>query len=285
MHHNIGTTSKLMRPIARVSIIGLLALTQLASVLVSASAAQTTAPPSKAELAEITRRGRLLAEYDVAAWHATDAVKALKPVDGIVTHYIARKTDTGWVVVFGRLANDDQSFLAAFEAVQTSTPTNFSVKVNEPPTSLTGYFLNAAYAIDLARRNFTEFSRPYNVAVIPTGTGDWWVYLVPAPTLPGVWSHGADIRFRVAADGKTLLETRRLHKGLIEYTTARSDEELKYHFHTHMLDDGPVDTDVFIVLVRKPAVSEFIVSEKFVFVVEVDGTIAYLGTSKDILKR
>src|SRR5258707_12538702 len=41
-------------------------------------------PPSKAELEAITRRGRDLAGYDAAAWHASDAVMARKPKPGSV---------------------------------------------------------------------------------------------------------------------------------------------------------------------------------------------------------
>ena len=51
--------------------------------------------PSESELQEIMLRGRMLAEYDQAAWHATDAVLALKPASGSVSMYIARKNDTG----------------------------------------------------------------------------------------------------------------------------------------------------------------------------------------------
>jgi hypothetical protein len=36
-------------------------------------------PPSKEELAAITERGRELAGYDAAAWHASDAVQAKQP--------------------------------------------------------------------------------------------------------------------------------------------------------------------------------------------------------------
>jgi hypothetical protein len=66
------------------------------AILLSASVAlaQRSAPPSKTELAEITERGRQLAEYDIAAWHATDAVLAMKPTEGGVARYIAKKTDS-----------------------------------------------------------------------------------------------------------------------------------------------------------------------------------------------
>jgi hypothetical protein len=64
---------------------------------------QGTQPPSKEELAAITERGRDLAGYDVAAWHASDAVQARQPKEGSVGRYIARKTGEGWMVIFGKL--------------------------------------------------------------------------------------------------------------------------------------------------------------------------------------
>ena len=50
-------------------------------------------PPTKEELAAITDRGRDLAGYDAAAWHASDAVQAKQPKEGSVVRYIARKID------------------------------------------------------------------------------------------------------------------------------------------------------------------------------------------------
>jgi hypothetical protein len=93
----------------------------IAIVLGAASlAAQKSKPLSDSELAEITARGRFLAEYDNASWHATDAVLALKPENGTIGRYIARKTDTGWVVVFGRLNEAKDGFLVVYEAIQGS---------------------------------------------------------------------------------------------------------------------------------------------------------------------
>jgi hypothetical protein len=46
-------------------------------------------PPTKEELAAITDRGRDLASYDAAAWHASDALQAKQPKEGSVVRYIA----------------------------------------------------------------------------------------------------------------------------------------------------------------------------------------------------
>jgi len=66
-------------------------------------------PPTKEELAAITVRGRDQAGYDVAAWHASDALKAKQPKEGSVARYIARKTEKGWVVALVGLMRSERS--------------------------------------------------------------------------------------------------------------------------------------------------------------------------------
>jgi hypothetical protein len=55
-------------------------------------------PPTPKELAAITDRGRDLAGYDAAAWHASDAIQTKQPKEGSVVRYVARKIDKKWVV-------------------------------------------------------------------------------------------------------------------------------------------------------------------------------------------
>src|SRR4051812_19016166 len=159
-------------------------------------------PPTRAELAAITERGRNLAGYDRAAWHASDAVRArgLKP--GNVAGHIARKTDKGWVVAFGRLDEGKAKYLIAYEATQDERPDGFVVQVFDPPKADTGFFRSAARAIETVVEDFTEHfegeRRPYNVAVLPAAKSEFWVYLVPAPTKPGVWPLGGDVRYLVS---------------------------------------------------------------------------------------
>jgi hypothetical protein len=71
--------------------------------LFSTGVAAASSRPSDDVLAAITARGVLLAGYDAAAWQSTDAVTASHPSEGLIERYIARKTDAGWVVDFGRL--------------------------------------------------------------------------------------------------------------------------------------------------------------------------------------
>ena len=101
-------------------------------------------PPTRDELARITERGRLLAGYDTAAWHASDAVQAKHPKEGSFVRYIARRTDRGWVVAFGRIDEEQNTFLVSFEATQGKGPDDFKDTASDPPKPDTGFFRSAA---------------------------------------------------------------------------------------------------------------------------------------------
>ena len=247
-------------------------------------------PPSKEELAAITDRGRDLAGYDAAAWHASDAVQAKQPKEGSVVRYIARKIDKRWVVAFGRLDEKGEKFLIAYEATQGDKPDVFDVKEMTPPKEDTGFFLSAAKAIDTSLKDFVEHfegeQRPYNVAVLPAEKEQVWVYLVPAPTKPNVWPLGGDVRYLISADGTKIVSKRQLHKSVIEVEPPKDKNNQQVAgMHTHVLDDTPEDTDVFHVLTRKPSVPEMVITKQFVFQVDPDGSIKYVGKSEDVLKK
>ncbi len=209
-------------------------------------------PLSDSELAEITARGRFLAEYDNASWHATDAVLALKPVSGSVQKYIAKKTDAGWVVDFGRFNEAGDAFLIVYEATQGASPQQFTVKTYDPPLKDAGYFYLAAKAIALSLQDFRRENRPYNTYVLPLDSGQMYIYIVPAQTVNGVFPLGGDERYLVSADGSKIIEARRLHAAIIEFTnSAPGARQPVSGFHTHVLTDVPEDTDVSVCSAQK----------------------------------
>lgn len=254
-------------------------------LLATVASAQRNAPAGEAELAEITGRGRQLAEYEVAAWHATDAVVALSPPEGSVARYLARKTDAGWVVAFGRFNEKRDKFLVAYEATQGGSPTEFKVRKHEPPKETTDFFFFAAKAIDTALADFKGEQRPYNVAVLPAKANGLYVYVVPAQTKQGVYPHGGDVRYLISQDGAKVLEKRRMHNSILEMAAPANTDSIAAGFHTAVVDDIPEDTDVFYVLARKPAAPEWIGTRKYVYKVEVDGTIKYVSTMDAFIKK
>ena len=259
----------------------LVGLLQLASSL----SAQRSPLPTEAGLMEITERGRMLSEYDAAAWHSTDAVKALKPEEVKGGHYVARKMDAKWVVAYGRLNETRDKFLITYEATATDAPEQFTVKKYEPPQEDTALYLSAARAIETALVVFTGEKRPYNAAVLPAKSGQLYVYIYPARTEADVYLIGGDVRYLVSSDGSTLLETRQLHKSIIEYKDFTKSKKAKEGWrteigvHNHILDDVPEDTDVFLAMTRKPLVPEMIITWEYTYMVRPDGTIKYEGES------
>ena len=237
---------------------------------------ERTTPASEAELAQITNRGRELAEYDVAAWHGSDAVSALKPAEGSVVRYIAKRSGASWTVAFGRLNEARDKFLISYEASQGDLPTKFTGKKLEPVKEDVEFFLFAARALDTALSDFTGESRPYNVAVLPAPSDQLYVYVIPAQTKAGVFPLGGDARYLISANGLKILEKRQMHKAIIEFSSPPAG--VQFGYHTAVVDQVPEDSDVFHVLARKPAVPELIATRLFIYQIETDGKIRYLMT-------
>ena len=262
-------------------------LTILMLVLVlfsNAAMVQRTSPPTKAELAQITERGRQLAQYDVAAWYATDAVVATKPEEGLVKRYIAKKEGDAWTVMFGRLNDAGDKFLIAFEATQGATPKEFTVEKHNPAKEDTGFFLSAAKAIDTSLAEFKGEERTYNVAVLPAPSNQFHVYVVPAQTKENVFPLGGDVRYLVSADGSKIVEKRQLHKAIIDFSFP-PDNTPAAGYHIAVLDDIPEDTDVFHVLSRRPSVPQYVGTKQYVFLIAIDGTVNYLMTMEEFRKK
>jgi hypothetical protein len=247
----------------------------VAALLALPACGQSSPKPSDSDLAAITDRGILLAGYDQAAANATDAVQATHPPDGKVTRYIAHKTDAGWVVDFGRLNEEHDKFLVAYEAVQTGGPF-FHVSTLEPEREDTDFNLAADKAISLALKDFVAAEkRPYNVAVLPAGAEGLFVYLYPAQVKDGVYPYGGDARYLVSPDGSSIVTKRQLHKSVLESTPADLPKSTKpaAGYHSHVLSALPEDTDVFLVLSRQPRMPEYVGAGGHVFEIDTDGKI------------
>jgi hypothetical protein len=232
-------------------------------------------PETDPVMPDVTARGRALFEYDQAAWHATDAVQATHPPTQALGRYIARKSDAGWKVAFGRLNDTRDKFIVAYEATQGATPQDFTVKKLDPPQEDTSFCLAAAKAIDTALHDSQGQKHAYNVAVLPRQPNQFYVYVVPAQTKDGVYPLGGDTRYLITPDGGSIVEKRQLHKTIIENDPSSNQGSTPVAgFHTHVLSEVPEDTDVFYVLTRQPPQPEYIGTiHKKLYVISPDGTI------------
>ncbi len=251
-------------------IVSLLVAVMLLSIPVPSEASGKS---SETELAAISARGSLLAGYDAAASHASDAVMASRPPESAVGRYIARKTATGWIVAFGRLNATNDRLLVTYEAVQAGDATRFEVRKYEPARQDTGFNLAAARGIETALTDFHGLSRPYNVAVLPAKPDGLFVYVYPAQVKAGVYPYGSDVRYRMSSDGATIIRKRQLHKSFLEFIPGDSPGKFAGGYHVHVLSDLPEDTDVLLVLTRTPRVPEMVAAGAYMFTIDVNGKI------------
>jgi hypothetical protein len=234
--------------------------------------AQWTERPSDSELAAISERGRELAAYDQAVWHATDALQTANPKTAQGQRCLARFANGSWIVVFGSLNADKTRFSIGYEALQGSKPRAFSVKREELLREDSDFYLFAARAVETALADFGGTSRPYNAAILPTGDQQFHVYLYPAPLKANSYPLGGDVRYLISGDGKQILQKSVLHKTIIEVSAAKAKKGVASS-HTHVLSDFPEDTDVLHVLQQDPPSPEMVATPHFVYEISADGTI------------
>ena len=237
-------------------------------------------PPTQEELDAITERGRALYAYDQAAWHGTDAAHAIAGNDTAgLGFYIARRTATGWTVDFGTLDSTGKSFVTVFEA-QSNDGARFTAQRLTPPRNDTGFLVAAAHAIKTVEAQFTfDSAYHYNVAVLPRDDGTMYVYLYPASSADAPAPFGGDGRFTVSADGLQILEAHRMHRRVLwqSFAYPKPGAHLVAGFLHEVIEDRPQDSDVFLVLWRKPSIPQYVNARGQMYFIRTDGSIEYKG--------
>lgn len=76
-----------------------------------------------------------------------------------------------------------------------------------------------------------------------------------------------------------------MHKSIIEYGSPKDGTTIKMGFHTAVVDELPEDTDVFLVLSRKPSVPELIATKTYIYVIDQDGRINYIMPAEKYFKQ
>jgi hypothetical protein len=197
-----------------------------------------------------------------------------------VQRYVAYHADSGWVVAFGRLNTERDTFYVSHIGVPAAVngqrvDSLFEFETFAAPGPDVDYLVRASRAMDLATITLGMTKRSYTAAAIPDEKGDWFVYLTPAADAASSWPLGDDVRYRVSADGQRVLETRRLHAGMVDAdrSVKRDGTRLTAAKQRKALHDVPEDTDVFHVLMNRKAAAELVVTPHYQYVVNPDGSI------------
>jgi hypothetical protein len=108
-----------------------------------------------------------------------------------------------------------------------------------------------------------------------------YVYLYPAQTDPKIFPIGGDERYKISADGATILEDHRMHKSILDIPTdAHAGGHVTAGTHNDIYSDVPEDTDVFHVLARTPLVPDYVSAQGHLYLIDTDGTITDKGTAQ-----
>lgn len=245
---------------------------------------------SQQQLDEISARGRALAGYQRAAWTASAQLLATNPDPWQVQRYVAYHADSGWVVAFGRLNTERDTFYVSHIAIPAAVngqrvDSTFEFQTFAAPGPDTDFLVRAARAMDVATMALGVTARAYSVAAIPNDKGEWLVYLTPSADAANVWPLGDDVRYRVSEDGRRVLETHRMHEGMMEANrgAGRGDARLVAKGGTKALRDLPEDSDVFHVLMNRPAAAEIVVTPRHQYRIEADGSIRLLQGKETVV--
>lgn len=226
----------------------------------------------------MTSRGRALAGYQRAAWTASAQLLATNPDPWKVQRYVAYHADSGWVVAFGRMSSQRDTFYVSHIGVPAAVngqrvDSLYEFETFPQPGPDTDFLVRAARAMDLAVLTHGATSRPYSAAAIPNESGDWLVYLMPSADAASVWPLGDDVRYRVSSDGTRILETHRMHTGMVQTQTVASSTQLTTRRTGKALRDLPEDSDVFHVLVARTPTATSVATRHFTYVIAADGSI------------
>ena len=246
-------------------------------------AARAQGAPTQGELDQISARGRALAGYQRAAWNATVQLMATNPDPSQVERYVAYHADSGWVVAFGKLDAQRDTFYVSTIAVPAAVngqrvDSVFEFHKFDVPGPDIDFLVRATRAMDTAVVAMGAKGRAYQVAAIPTENGDWYVYLTPASDFTSSFPLGDDVRYRISSEADRILEVRRMHKGMVAFDRAAHSDaaRLTAGRHKTSLRDEPEDSDICHVLTRRPQVPEMVETRHFRYEIGVDGSIKLL---------
>ena len=265
-----------------------LAVLPVMSTIARGVGAQNVA--TQQQLDEISARGRALAGYQRAAWTSSMQLLATNPDPWQVQRYVAYHADSGWVVAFGRLSTERDTFYVSHIAIPAAVngqrvDSTYEFQTFAGPAPDTDFLVRAARAMDVATMALGVTPRAYTAAAIPNEKGEWLVYLTPSADAANVWPLGDDVRYRVSGDGRRVLETHRMHVGMMEANrgAASGDARLVAKGAGKPLRDLPEDSDVFHVLMNRPAAAEVVVTPHHRYRIDVDGSISLLQGKETVV--
>lgn len=210
----------------------------------------TPIPVEAWSLEKVSAMGAAIYRQDVAAWVSTDALIAHlnggQPPAGMA----------GWIVVdhgdsqtVRYVRNDGGTMKSAYDIVVRDGQAGAVQAVDEPLSNTEkAQFLARATAIQ--NIGLLRCSQQLNTVVLDDPDSDGWlVWLLTSTTDSNIIPIGGHYRFRISADGSTVLRRDMLSNGCMNMPRqSASQGEPEAIGVTQLVSDTPVETHVFLSL-------------------------------------
>ncbi|MEZ5893471.1 MAG: hypothetical protein R3C58_10085 [Parvularculaceae bacterium] len=177
-----------------------------------------------AETAEAERLGRIIYDYDIAAWVATDLlVERIGALDGKVSGWIVEKADGGERVLFYRGSNG--LFAPGYSIdVRKGKAVGASFAAYPADAALTPAQATMIKAREAGLKAGASGCSPsYNTVVIPDETIGYLVYILAATTDPNAVQIGGHLRHDIDAAGENVVGFRKFTNSCIALSKVAPD--------------------------------------------------------------
>jgi hypothetical protein len=219
----------------------------VAVVLASSQALATESRFSKLEDV-----GKAIYAKDRAAWLATDRLIENAQRPSRLRGWVTVPSDGGWRVLFVEEARETYCSRLSVLVDENGAGALGRTEICKPLTSgQRAMFLARQTAISALR---TRCAEHYNTVVLPHEGPEaaWAAYLLPATQEPGKFVIGGHVRVLVREGGVDTVDYQPLSNTCLTLDTPSSDEGKPVALGvSHVLDDHPVETHVFLSLLHR----------------------------------
>ncbi len=197
--------------------------------------------------------GKALYAKDRTAWLATDRlVEANGQLPSGLRSWVTLPSDEGWRVFFVQEEGDAYCSRLSVLVDENGAGSLDRSETCEPLTSEKRAMFSARQTALSALR--TRCSETYNTVVLPHegAAAAWVVYLLAATQEPGKVVVGGHVRVLVGDGGLDIVDYQRLSNACLTLETSSSDTgEPVAVVASHVLDDHPIETHVFLSLLHE----------------------------------
>lgn len=233
-------------------IVAIVAAILLGGASTPSFAQRAPTPIEEWSLEKVSAMGGAIYRHDVAAWVATDALldhlAGAPPPPGTAGWIVVDRADSQLV----RFVRDDAGTLkSAFDVIVRGGRAGAVEVGPDVPLSMEEQASFRARRTAIENIGRLRCSQNLNTVVLEDPDSDGWlVWLLTATTDADIVPMGGHYRFRISADGSTVLRRDMLTNSCLNMQRQPSgdEEHLVALGVTHMVSNGPVETHVFLSL-------------------------------------